>query len=320
MTRWLLRPALLAASLLAAHAVLAQPAGVTLYEGARLTGERITLDRDTFDLNDTPFGARRTSSVDVPRGCRVTLFELSGYRGRSVELTDRDADLGNTSLGRNSVASLRTDCRGAGGGDLGAGGGRDRGVTLYRDVDLEGSSQTFGEDVPDLERTRFGARRASSIEVPSGCMATLFSETGYRGRSTTFRENDNNLRNTQVGNDTASSLRVDCGERPRRHPAGDRPPSGAPPSDGVTLFADKDFRGASEAFRSDVPELSRTRIGARSASSIQVPPGCRVTLFSEPNYRGRSATFDGEHSNLRNTPVGNDAAQSMRVECGQRRP
>lgn len=311
MTRRVLCPALLAAALLSTDAASAQPAAATLFEGLRLTGERITVDRDVFDLNDTPFGARRTNSVDVSRGCRVTLFERSGYRGESLELTEYDNDLGNTRLGRDSVASVRVDCRGA--------GEPPRGVTLYVDSNLSGSSQTFEEDVPDLERTRFGARRASSIEVPDGCMATLFSEPGYQGRSTTFRGNNNKLKNTEVGVDTASSLRVDCGRKPRHRPPAAHPAATATPPPGAKLFRDKKLGGPSEEFRSDVPDLSLTRIGARTASSIQVPSGCRATLFSEPNYQGRSTSFGGDNNELKNTPVGNDAAQSIRVECGQRR-
>lgn len=318
MMRRTLRHVLPAAALLAAGVATAQPSGVTLYEGTRLTGERIDLDRDVFDLGETPFGARRASSVDVARGCRATLFERTGYRGISVEVTERDNDLGNTRLGRRSVASVRVECRGGrGSGDGGwDAGGRARGVTLFRDSYLAGPSQTFDEDVPDLERTRFGARRASSLEVPAGCVATLFAETDYRGRSTTFRETDQNLRNTEVGNDTASSLRVDCGRRPRRDRGGRR---GDGSGDGVTLFADKDFRGASESFRGDVPDLSGSRIGSRSASSVQVPPGCRVTLYTERGYRGRSETFEEDSENLRYTSIGNDEAQSLRVECDRRR-
>lgn len=319
MTRRTLRPALLAAALLAPASADAQPAGVTLHEGVWLAGERITLTRDTFDLNDTPFGARRTSSVDVSRGCRAILFELSGYRGRSVELTARDNDLGNTRLGRSSVGSVRVDCGGGSGGGWGTGGpgggSHERGATLYRDRDLAGPAQTFDRDVPDLERTRIGGRRASSIFVSSGCVATLFSEPDYRGRSTTFREADNNLKNTPVGEDSAQSLRVDCGGRPESG----RPPARPVPSDGVTLFRDRSLKGPSESFRSDVPDLARTGLGARTASSILVPEGCRATLFSETGFRGRSTTFDESDNNLKNTPVGEDSAQSLRVVCDRRR-
>ena len=43
-----------------------------------------------------------------------------------------------------------------------------RGVTLFRDSGFKGASETFSTDVPDLSRTRVGARQASSIEVPAG--------------------------------------------------------------------------------------------------------------------------------------------------------
>ncbi|MEO7921007.1 MAG: beta/gamma crystallin-related protein, partial [Thermoanaerobaculia bacterium] len=85
------------------------------------------------------------------------------------------------------------------------------GVTLFRDRDLNGPSETFSGDVPDLRSTRVGARKASSIRVPRGCVATLYAQPGYRGRSAEFRDDDNNLGNTRVGEDQASSLRVECG-------------------------------------------------------------------------------------------------------------
>lgn len=318
MTRRTLSLALLVAALVAGGAATAQDSGVVLYERTRLSGERIGLGRDTFDLNETAFGTRRASSVDVARGCRATLFELSGYRGASVEVTGRIDDLAATRLGRRAVASVRITCAGSGSGSgSGPWSAGTRGVTLLRDARLEGESETFTADVPDLSRTLIGARQASSIEVPEGCVATLFTGVNFSGRSTTFRETHDNLRLTDVGNDTASSLRVDCGRRPRNpRPVGPRGPAGG--LSGVTLYRDKDFRGESESFRSDVPDLSRTRIGGRQASSIEVPPGCRATLFGETSYRGRSATFDEDHDNLRETPVGNDAALSMRVVCSSR--
>jgi hypothetical protein len=303
---------LIAATLLSATAATAQRGGVTLYEGPRLTGESLTVDRDSFDLSDTRFGARRTTSIDVTPGCRVTLFERSGYRGYSQEFFERDNDLGNTRLGRQSVSSVRVDCRGGGGSGHGP-----RGVTLYRDEHLAGPFDTFSSDVSDLNDTRVGGGAASSIEVPSGCLAVLYSEPGFRGRSTEFRGNNNELRNTPIGNDRAWSIRVDCGGRP----GGGRPEPGRPDSGsqgqpgGVTLFRDKDLRGASELFGSDVPDLSRSRVGARSASSIRVPNGCRATLYSEPGFQGRSTTFGGDNRDLRNTDVGNDTVQSLRVEC-----
>ena len=85
-----------------------------------------------------------------------------------------------------------------------------RGAILYRDRDGQGPRAFFDRDVPDLDRTRFGSRMASSIDVSPGCIVTLYELPGYRGRRTDFRERDNNLKNTPVGEDTVSSLKVRC--------------------------------------------------------------------------------------------------------------
>lgn len=191
-----------------------------------------------------------------------------------------------------------------------------QGVTLFRDRRLEGPSATFTEDVPDLGRTRFGARRASSIGVPEGCTAVLYDRAWYRGRSTTFREDDENLSNTEVGEDRAVSLRVRCGGgrwEPGDEPREDERERGS--RRGATLFRDKDLEGPSETFDRDVPDLERTRFGARTASSIDVSSGCVAVLFERPGYRGRRTEFRERDNDLSNTQVGEDTVSSLRVRC-----
>ena len=307
---------LLLPALVPAADAAAQGTGVALYEGTRLSGGRITLDRDVFDLDETSFGSRRARSVAVSPGCRATLFELSGYRGASVEVTGRLDDLSVTRLGSRGVSSARVACTGSlgstGSAPWGAG---TRGVTLFRDSGFKGDSETFSSDVSDLSRTRIGARQASSVDVPEGCVAVLFTGTGYSGRSTELRQAHDNLRLADVGNDAVSSLRVDC-----RGTGGSTIDSGwSAGGRGVTLFRDSGFKGDSETFSTDVPDLSRTRVGARQASSIEVPEGCTAELFTGTGFSGRSTVFREAHDNLRLTDVGNDAAASLRVDCGRRR-
>ena len=309
---------LLLAALIPGADAAAQNAGVVLYEGTRLTGSRIDLARDVFDLDETSFGGRRARSVAVAPGCRATLFELSGYRGASVEVAGRVDDLASTRLGSRGVSSARVDCAGARIGSPSAPWGAGaRGVTLFRDAGFRGDSETFATDVPDLSRTRVGARQASSVDVPEGCVAILFTGTGYSGRSTELRQAHDNLRLADVGNDAVSSLRVDC-----RGTGGSTIDSGwSAGGRGVTLFRDSGFKGASETFSTDVPDLSRTRVGARQASSIEVPEGCTAELFTGTGFSGRSTVFREAHEHLRLTEVGNDAAASLRVDCrGAYRP
>ncbi len=206
-------------------------------------------------------------------------------------------------------------------GLIAAGDARAQGVTLFRERHLNGPSQTFHDDVPDLRYTQFGSRKASSIAVPPGCTAVLYEFPHYRGRSTVFRDNDNNLANTMVGEDRASSMRVNC----RGHYPGWRPPVEPPPPDvepsrpserrGAILYRDREGRGPSAFFHRDVPDLDRTRFGSRMASSVDVSPGCILTLYEMPGYRGRRTDFRERDNNLRNTAVGEDTASSLRIRC-----
>lgn len=292
--------------------------GVTLFRDRRLQGPSQTFTRDVADLDDTPLGAGRASSIHVSRGCVAVLYERTGFRGRSVTLSETDNDLGNTAVGSRGVASMQVRCADAPPGpDAGphqAFDGR-HGATLFRDRSLGGPWQTFVRDVPDLRGTPIGAGTASSIALRGGCTATLYEQTGYRGRSTAFREDDRNLGNTEVGEDRASSMRVECpgGHGGGRPPGSIDRPEAAP--QGVTLYRDRSLRGPSETFTRDVPDLRATSIGAGTASSIGVPSGCVATLFAEPNYRGSSTEFRDADNNLANTPVGEDRAASIRVDC-----
>ena len=202
----------------------ARSQGVTLFRDRDLMGPRQTFYDDVPDLKYTQIGSRRASSIAVSPGCTAIVYEYPNYRGRSTTFHDDDNNLRNTSVGEDTASSLRVNCRGShpgwrpeehapqggGGGGWGHWESGQRGAILYRDRDGEGPRAFFDRDVPDLDRTRFGSRMASSIDVTPGCIVTLYELPGYRGRSTDFRERDNNLKNTAVGEDTVSSLKVRC--------------------------------------------------------------------------------------------------------------
>jgi len=205
----------------------ARAQGVTLFQNHYLSGPHQTFHDDVPDLKYTQFGSRRAASIAVPDGCTAVLYEYPYYKGRSTVFRDSDNNLGNTAVGEYAASSLRVNCRGnypgwrqerypehspQGGWEGGWGHWESgqRGAILYRDREGQGPRAFFDRDVPDLDRTRFGSRMASSIDVTPGCIVTLYELPGYRGRRTEFRERDNNLKNTPVGEDTVSSLKVRC--------------------------------------------------------------------------------------------------------------
>ena len=88
MTRHILWPALLAAALLSADAASAQPAGATLFEGVRLTGERITQGNavDCPQIRDDSGKLHAVSylSPAIEIGDRVTVSGVYGVSTRCV--------------------------------------------------------------------------------------------------------------------------------------------------------------------------------------------------------------------------------------------
>lgn len=179
------------------------------------------------------------------------------------------------------------------------------GVTLYSDAQYQGRSATFYGDERRLSAVPFGQDVASSVQVDRGCVATLFAEEGYQGRATVLSESNSNLQGTDVGNDTVSSLRVDC--------------SYGPPMEAligaVRIYHDAGYRGDSQTFSGDDPDLDGDRVASDRASSVQVAPGCRVALYSDADYRGTVTVLESDVPDLGRTRVGNDTVSSLRVHC-----
>lgn len=199
----------------------AQRAGVTLYAGPNFTGPNETFFQDDSRLNNNDLGDNRVRSVSLAPGCRVTLYDLYDYGGRSVVI-DRDlSDLGGTNLGNNAASSLRVQCTASGpgyGNNSGYGNpgynqSNRGGVTLYADDRFRGASETFYGDTSDLSRSSFGNDRVSSIRIDPGCRAVLFSDANFRGRVTVVDYDLDSLKSTEVGNDSVSSMQVDCRRR-----------------------------------------------------------------------------------------------------------
>src|SRR5262249_20339371 len=84
---------------------------------------------------------------------------------------------------------------------------------------------------------------------------------------------------------------------------------------GVTLYEAKDFRGRSQTFFSDAPDLRGSIIGDDTASSVRVAPGCQAILYADPGFHGRSMAVTSDVSSLSGSSVGNDKVAALRVRC-----
>jgi hypothetical protein len=87
-------------------------------------------------------------------------------------------------------------------------------------------------------------------------------------------------------------------------------PAAAPPATGVTLYADKDYGGASLAVTGHLPTLGALD---NNVSSIQLGDGITVAVYSEAHYQGVCDTLGGSVNRMYFTNIGNDHASSIRV-------
>ena len=192
--------------------------GVTLYRdpGFRGTGE--TFNEDRSDLRPFLIGDDQATSVKVSRGCTARLYQDLNFRGAYTEVTADIPDLRGSRVGDDSVTSIRVRCDGRGWGDVTEDSAEDQfdddpwnyGVTLFRDADFRGTSQTFDSDERDLRGSLIGDDQTTSVRISSGCRARLYQDLDFRGSYTEVTANIANLRSARVGDDSITSLQVRC--------------------------------------------------------------------------------------------------------------
>ena len=84
---------------------------------------------------------------------------------------------------------------------------------------------------------------------------------------------------------------------------------------GITVFADRNFRGKSATFQEDVPDLARYDLNDR-ISSLRVAPGEQWEVCEHSNYQGRCAVFSGDEPRLTDSSWGDVISSLRRVGGG----
>jgi subtilisin family serine protease len=145
----------------------AQPpaASVTLYSDAYYSGGSQTLTPGWYDVGALAIGNDALSSLRVPAGWTVTLFQHAGFTGaQRVVTADTDwvgdfNDLTSSIIVQAAPAS----------------------VTIYSDAYYSGGSQTLTPGWYDLGALAIGNDALSSLRVPAGWTVTLYQHAGFTG-------------------------------------------------------------------------------------------------------------------------------------------
>jgi hypothetical protein len=226
-------------------------------------------------------GNDSASSIRVPNGWSVTLYENTNYGGSSVTLTGDVFDLGGNSFNEKASSMVVTGPSGSF-------------PVIYKDANYAGTSQTLRPGLYTSGELAFGNDAASSLTVPTGWKVTLYEDGSFSGTTVTYTASASSFVNFD---NKTSCVRVEG-------------PDGWNP---VMLFNDASYKGSAQALWPG----RYAGISNDALSSLIIPSGWRVTLLEHGDYWGDRLQLTSSQASL--SPWGwNDVASSIVIEGPQR--
>lgn len=160
------------------------------------------------------------------------------------------------------------------------------GITIYEDINFGGRSQNFRNDVPDLVPLGWNDLM-SSFRIGRGEQWELCEDINYGGRCTVVTNSESDMRNGDW-NDIVSSF---------RRVRGNRPPTGYPGGDYITLYNQTNYRGNPTTYSAVANDIND------NARSITVGRGT-WQLCDGRNFTGRCITVTQSINNLNSYNIG----------------
>ncbi|MBO9999201.1 MAG: Cys-every-fifth RiPP peptide CefA [Cyanobacteria bacterium SID2] len=162
----------------------------TVYQHGNYGGASQELGLGSYNLDDLIFGNDQISSVKVPEGLRVTLFEHENFRGNQKMFTSDTPYVGNDFNDKTSGVLV------------------EKVATLFENGSYTGKRLALGVGRYNLEQiSELGNDRLSSIKIPHGLQVTVFEHSNFTGSYKVFSE-DASFLGPYGFNDMASSIVV----------------------------------------------------------------------------------------------------------------
>jgi len=291
-----------------------QPANlgsVTVYTDCNFEGLWAKLpvgDYNLAQLKKLGIGNNEISSVKVPKGLSVSVFENDFLRGDTATASADVAciDTGNFA---NRITSLTVgSTSGASTADATAQqAANDPVIRVFTECNYRGKSASMpvGEyNNKELTALGFDNNSISSIKLAKGYEAELFINDFQRGQSGTLKTDNPCLVGTY--DDAISSIVV-------RKADGAAAVAALPVA---TLYLHCNFKGGSVELpvgRHDATALKTARVGDNTVSSIKISDGYRATLFDGTRFNGSKVVLTGNDECLDDNNI-NEKLSSIIIE------
>ncbi len=165
------------------------PPQVTIFADGNFSGTSQSLGVGRHDFAALTIGNDKLSSLRVPQGLKVTLYEHGGFAGKSWVFTTDTPLVANNDM-TSSIVVEQVPPQ----------------VTIFADGNFAGASQSLGVGRHDFGALTIGNDKLSSLRVPPGLKVTLYEHGGFAGKSWVFTTDTPLVAN----NDMTSSIVVEA--------------------------------------------------------------------------------------------------------------
>ncbi len=175
-----------------------------IYQHNDYSGAGQALSAGQYNLNDILIGNDQLSSIRVPEGLQVILYQHADMQGNTRTYTADAPSVGDFNDQASSILVEQV-------------------ATIYQHSDYQGQSKTLKPGHYNMADLGIGNDQLSSLKVPPGLKVTLFQHANFSGETRSYNAN---VAFTQDFNDNTSSIIVEQGPAPILTP---QPPAPAPP-------------------------------------------------------------------------------------------
>jgi hypothetical protein len=271
---------------------------VTLHDQCNYSGRQYTLEAGSFRTYQIKIDNDRLSSIQIPNGWKVTIFENDKFEGRSNTYTSSvnclDASWRNTASSI-IVESAYNNQPGYGQNDY---------ITFYNDCYSQGYSQSLRPGTYSGSQLGTLKFNISSFVIYGNLRVRVYLNTeNQSGASTLFDATQTCLSSSY--NDKIGSLVIEFKPNQPTNPS--YPPSGGTSGTGsyATLYTDCNYNGNALRLMPGTYQGDKLGLLKYNASSIQLSSNLRARVYLDNEFlSGSSYSIDNDincmNSNLRN--------------------
>lgn len=295
--------------------MVAEGEGITIFAECQYRGRSVTLPNGEYsaaDLRKLGMADNTISSIKVPKGMTIALFQNDFQRGRSGQLSANNDCL--VDRYNDTVSSVVVSGEAAAAPAVST---NETSAFVYTACDFTGAGARLrpGEYMADdLHRLGIDDNAISSLRAPAGMEIIVYANDFLRGRSAAVNGDERCLQGTRFER-TISSLKV------VRQPEGSQAQKTKVVS-GVTFYENCYYKGASMTLGAGeytAADLAANGFADNTISSVKVPKGYRALGYENDFSRGGRVTLDESNECLTSRRADN-AISSVIVEMAGAQP